>query len=82
MSESSHGPDSDGTANPWTRRSRAVAYQNPWITVYHDEVTRPDGSIDRYTFNRESRLINPTRQTPANPAGRSGTALFERLKAN
>src|SRR5438132_1035417 len=43
MSESSHGPDSDGTANPWTRRSRAVAYQNPWITVYHDEVLRPDG---------------------------------------
>ena len=29
---------------PWTRRSRRVAYENPWITVWHDEVTRPDGS--------------------------------------
>jgi len=43
MSEPPQGPDSDATANPWTRRSRAVAYQNPWITVYHDEVLRPDG---------------------------------------
>ena len=43
MSESPQGPGSDATANPWTRRSRAVAYQNPWITVYHDEVLRPDG---------------------------------------
>jgi 8-oxo-dGTP pyrophosphatase MutT (NUDIX family) len=30
-------------ANPWKRLSRAVAYQNPWIVVYHDEVVRPDG---------------------------------------
>jgi 8-oxo-dGTP pyrophosphatase MutT (NUDIX family) len=29
--------------NPWKRQSRSVAYQNPWIVVYHDEVTRPDG---------------------------------------
>jgi 8-oxo-dGTP pyrophosphatase MutT (NUDIX family) len=28
---------------PWRRRSRRVAYDNPWITVYHDEVVRPDG---------------------------------------
>ncbi len=31
------------TANPWTRLSRRTAYENPWITVYHDEVLRPDG---------------------------------------
>ena len=30
------------TDNPWTRLSRVVAYQNPWIVVYHDEVLRPD----------------------------------------
>jgi 8-oxo-dGTP pyrophosphatase MutT (NUDIX family) len=36
-------PPADPTVNPWTRRSRAVAYQNPWIIVYHDEVLRPDG---------------------------------------
>ncbi len=28
---------------PWTRHARRVAYRNPWITVYHDDVTRPDG---------------------------------------
>lgn len=31
------------TDNPWQRLSRKVAYQNPWVVVYHDEVTRPDG---------------------------------------
>lgn len=30
-------------ANPWTRRARRVVYDNPWITVYHDDVLRPDG---------------------------------------
>lgn len=29
--------------NPWARRSRRLAYENPWIRVHHDEVTRPDG---------------------------------------
>jgi 8-oxo-dGTP pyrophosphatase MutT (NUDIX family) len=29
--------------NPWERLSRTIAYQNPWIVVYHDEVRRPDG---------------------------------------
>lgn len=30
------------------RRSRRVAYDNPWITVWHDEVDRPDGSPGIY----------------------------------
>jgi 8-oxo-dGTP pyrophosphatase MutT (NUDIX family) len=34
---------SDETRNPWTRRSRETVYENAWIRVYHDEVTRPDG---------------------------------------
>ena len=34
------GPAHD---NPWTRLSRTVVYQNPWITLFHDEVRRPDG---------------------------------------
>lgn len=29
--------------SPWRRRSRRVAYENQWVTVWHDEVTRPDG---------------------------------------
>src|SRR6476469_8511382 len=33
---------------PWTRRSREVAYENPWITIWHDEVARPDGSPGIY----------------------------------
>ena len=33
---------------PWTRRSRRVAYENAWVTVWHDEVTRPDGEPGIY----------------------------------
>ncbi len=33
---------------PWRRRSRASAYANPWIEVFHDEVDRPDGSPGVY----------------------------------
>jgi 8-oxo-dGTP pyrophosphatase MutT (NUDIX family) len=39
------GPEVVG---PWTRRSRRVAYENPWIGVWHDEVDRPDGSPGVY----------------------------------
>jgi 8-oxo-dGTP pyrophosphatase MutT (NUDIX family) len=33
---------------PWRRRARRVAYENPWLTVWHDEVSRPDGSPGIY----------------------------------
>jgi 8-oxo-dGTP pyrophosphatase MutT (NUDIX family) len=33
---------------PWRRRARRVAYENPWITVWHDDVLRPDGSPGIY----------------------------------
>lgn len=33
---------------PWTRRTRRVAYDNPWLIVWHDEVDRPDGSPGIY----------------------------------
>jgi len=35
-------------AGPWLRRSRRVAYENDWITIWHDEVTRPDGEPGVY----------------------------------
>src|SRR4051794_11364487 len=35
--------ESDPAGNPWRRLSRAVAYENPWVVVYHDKVLRPDG---------------------------------------
>jgi 8-oxo-dGTP pyrophosphatase MutT (NUDIX family) len=38
----------DPTHNPWSRLSRRVAYDNPWIRVYHDEVQRPDGKAGIY----------------------------------
>lgn len=36
------------TGRRFARRSRRVAYENPWMTVWHDEVTRPDGSDGMY----------------------------------
>jgi len=39
------GPVSTG---PWVRRSRRIAYENAWITIWHDEVTRPDGEPGVY----------------------------------
>ena len=33
---------------PWVRRSRRTAYENAWITVWHDDVTRPDGQPGVY----------------------------------
>ena len=49
---SERGPDPGrGDAvlvGPWVRRSRRVAYENAWVTIFHDEVTRPDGAIGVY----------------------------------
>jgi 8-oxo-dGTP pyrophosphatase MutT (NUDIX family) len=36
------------TIGPWRRRTRRVAYENPWITVWHDDVLRPDGGPGVY----------------------------------
>ncbi|CAN5527062.1 hypothetical protein BH20CHL7_BH20CHL7_18920 [soil metagenome] len=38
----------DGRQRRFERHTRRVAYDNPWITVWHDEVTRPDGSPGIY----------------------------------
>jgi 8-oxo-dGTP pyrophosphatase MutT (NUDIX family) len=38
----------DSAANPWRRHSRKTVYDNPWITVYEDQVTRPDGQAGIY----------------------------------
>ena len=39
IADREHDPD----LNPWRRATRRVAYENPWLTVYEDQVTRPDG---------------------------------------
>jgi 8-oxo-dGTP pyrophosphatase MutT (NUDIX family) len=36
------------TIGPWRRLSRRLAYENAWITVWHDVVTRPDGGAGVY----------------------------------
>jgi 8-oxo-dGTP pyrophosphatase MutT (NUDIX family) len=33
---------------PWVRQSRRTAYENAWITVWDDEVARPDGGPGIY----------------------------------
>jgi 8-oxo-dGTP pyrophosphatase MutT (NUDIX family) len=42
----------DGTAaipnGPWLRHARRTEYENAWITVWHDDVTRPDGGDGVY----------------------------------
>lgn len=35
-------------ANPWQRLDRRLAYQNPWIWLYEDQVVRPDGQPGIY----------------------------------
>jgi 8-oxo-dGTP pyrophosphatase MutT (NUDIX family) len=35
--------DADPTESRWRRRSRSLVYENPWVSVLHDEVDRPDG---------------------------------------
>lgn len=45
-------PDASAAApeptSPWRRHARQVAYDNAWIQVLHDEVTRPDGEPGIY----------------------------------
>jgi len=38
----------DTRVGPWTRHSRRVGYQNPWLALWHDDVTRPDGEPGIY----------------------------------
>jgi len=40
--------DSPVAVGPWRRRTRREAYANAWITVWHDQVDRPDGSDGIY----------------------------------
>ena len=47
----SDGPQSASqpvTIGPWRRLTRRPAYENDWITVWHDVVTRPDGTAGVY----------------------------------
>ena len=41
-------PSDPVAIGPWLRHNRRVAYENAWITIWHDEVTRPDGQPGVY----------------------------------
>lgn len=34
--------------DPWARRARRLAYDNPWLALHEDQVTRPDGQLGLY----------------------------------
>jgi len=36
------------SVGPWTRHGRRLVYENAWISVFHDDVTRPDGASGIY----------------------------------
>jgi 8-oxo-dGTP pyrophosphatase MutT (NUDIX family) len=38
----------DRNQSPWRRVARRTAYENAWITVWHDDVLRPDGEPGIY----------------------------------
>jgi 8-oxo-dGTP pyrophosphatase MutT (NUDIX family) len=41
-------PMDDSPPSRWRRHARSIVYENPWLTVWHDEVTRPDGEPGIY----------------------------------
>ncbi|MEO8229502.1 MAG: NUDIX hydrolase [Chloroflexota bacterium] len=48
MSEPHGGAVPREAAGPWRRQARRIVYDNAWIQVFHDEVTRPDGEPGIY----------------------------------
>lgn len=48
MSDPDASAASPRSTGPWRRRARRIAYDNDWIQVLHDEVTRPDGQPGVY----------------------------------
>lgn len=43
-----HAPEGAVVVGPWRRHARREVYRNPWLTLWHDEVQRPDGSAGIY----------------------------------
>jgi 8-oxo-dGTP pyrophosphatase MutT (NUDIX family) len=48
MKEPPGSSDQSTPRNPWTRLARRQVYDNPWITVFEDQVLRPDGKPGIY----------------------------------
>ena len=41
-------PEGVVAIGPWRRHARNEVYRNPWLTLFHDDVQRPDGSHGIY----------------------------------
>lgn len=48
MTDRVEDPEGSVVIGPWRRRTRREVYRNPWLTLWHDEVRRPDGSPGIY----------------------------------
>jgi len=48
MPDNPDAPSTGTAIGPWRRRTRRLAYENDWIQVHHDEVTRPNGEPGIY----------------------------------
>jgi 8-oxo-dGTP pyrophosphatase MutT (NUDIX family) len=48
MSDGDEPVSAPAEVGPWRRHTRREVYRNPWLTLYHDEVSRPDGSPGIY----------------------------------
>ena len=70
------------TIGPWTRRARRVAYENPWITVWHDEVDpagRQPGHLRRRPFREPRRRRGrPRRRRPGRCSSASTATRWTR----
>lgn len=52
----------DKSENPWKKKTTKVVYDNPWISVHHDEVITPtgtDGIYGRIIFKNKAIGIIP-----------------------
>ena len=48
MTDAEPADGAGAPVGPWRRRARREVYRNPWLTLWHDEVRRPDGSDGIY----------------------------------
>jgi ADP-ribose pyrophosphatase len=53
-------------SNPWKTHSSKIVYQNPWITVKENQVTRPDGKPGIYGIVEKSEATGVVALTKNN----------------
>jgi ADP-ribose pyrophosphatase len=52
-----HNQEFPQSYGPWTIHSRTIVYQDPWLKVTRDEVTRPDGSPGSYSLSHMKKGV-------------------------